>query len=136
MRKSLWLVILGFGVCPFEAHTTASSDVHQGYQPAVVVSVVKHETPSNYIGGNPADGPLQARNYAYEIGIRLDCDVYVGLYQSAVHYLPSGFAPNNRVDVRLRKHVMYVSLPFDDWDVKMGILSHRRIKNESCSARG
>ena len=109
---------------------------HDRYQTATVVSVEKHLSESNYVGGSLSDAPLQARNYSYDIGIRLDCNIYVGLYQSPIHYLPSDFAPNKTVGVRLQKHVMYVSLPYSDWDVKMGIVSHRRIKNESCLARG
>jgi len=136
MNKVLMLLALVSGVLLLYVHAKTSGDVEQGYQTATVVSVEKHETSSNYIGGNPADSPLQARNYAYEIGLQMDCDVYVGLYQSATNYLPSDFARNKTVDVRLRKHVLYISLPYSDWDVKMGILRHRRIKNESCPAKG
>jgi len=136
MKKSLMLFALVSGVLLIFMHAQTSGDREQGYQTATVISVTKHEASSNYVGGNPADAPLQARNYAYEIGMRMDCNVYVGLYQSATNYLPSDFAPNKTVDVRLRGHVLYVSLPYNDWDVKMGILRHRRIKNESCPARG
>jgi hypothetical protein len=134
IMKSLMLLALVFGVLLVCLNAKTTRDVEQGYQTATVVSVEKYETPSNYVGDNPADAPLQSRNYAYEIGIRLDCHVYVGLYQSAIHYLPADFAPNKTVDVRMQKHVMYVSLPDSDWDVKMGIVSHRRIKDESCPA--
>jgi len=134
MRKSLMLLALVFGVLLVCLNAKTTRDIDQGYQTATVVSVEKYETPSNYAGDNPADAPLQSRNYAYEIGIRLDCNVYVGLYQSAIHYLPADFAPNKTIDVRMQKHVMYVSLPYNDWDVKMGIVSLRRIKDESCPA--
>ena len=134
MKKSLMLFALVFSVLLVCMHARTKPDVEQGYQTATVVSVNKYETHSNYVGDNPADAPLQSRNYAYEIGIRMDCNVYVGLYQSAINYLPADFAPNKTVDVRMRKHVMYVSLPYNDWDVKMGIVGHRRIKNESCPA--
>jgi hypothetical protein len=136
MRKSLILLALVSGVLLIYVHAKTSGAAEQGYQTATVVSVEKHETSSNYIGGNPSDSPLQSRNYAYEVGLRMECNVYVGLYQPATNYLPSDFAPNKTVDVRLRKHVLYVSLPYSDWDIKMGILSHRRIKNESCPERG
>jgi hypothetical protein len=134
MRNSLILLALVFCVPLVGLHAKASRDVEQGYQTATVVSVEKYQTRSNYAGDNPTDAPLQARNYAYQIGIRLECDTYVGLYQSAFNYLPSDFAPNKTVDVRMRKHVMYISLPYRDWDVEMGILSHRRIKDEACPA--
>jgi hypothetical protein len=134
MNKSLMLLALVFGVLLVYMQAKSKPDAEQGYQTATVVSVDKYEAPSNYVGDNPVDAPLQGRNYAYQIGIRLDCSVYVGLYQSATNYLPADFAPNKTVDVRMRKHVMYVSLPYNDWDVKMGIVGHRRIKNESCPA--
>jgi hypothetical protein len=38
------------------------------------------------------------------------------------------------VDVRLHKNVLYISLPDSDWDVKMGVVRHRRVKDESCAA--
>ena len=135
MRPSSILLALAFGFLLTNPNAHASGDLEQGYQTATVISVEKQESPSNHAGDNPADRPLQARNYAYAIGIRLDCNVFVGLYQSAINYLPADFAPNKTVDVRLRKHVMYVSLPYHDWDVEMGILSHRRIRSESCPAR-
>jgi hypothetical protein len=76
---------------------------------------------------------LQARDYSYDIGIRLNCNLYVGRYESATRYLPSVFAPNHQVDVRLHKHIMYVSLPFSDEEVMMGIVGHKRVKDEVCA---
>jgi hypothetical protein len=134
MKKSLMSLALVSSVLLVCLQAKTTAEAEQGYQAATVVSVEKYSAPSNYVGDNPADAPLQARNYAYQIAIRLDCNVYVGLYQSAINYLPADFAPNKTVDVRMRKHVMYVSLPYNDWDVKMGIVSHRRIKDESCPA--
>jgi len=136
LTKSLMVLAFVLGVLLIDLRAGASEDAEPGYQTATVISVEKHQAPSSYVGDNPADRPLQPRNYAYEIGIRLDCKVYIGLYQSAINYLPSDLAPNKTVDVRLRKHIMYISLPDSDWDVKMGILYRRRIKNESCAVRG
>jgi len=99
-----------------------------------VVSVDRFQPVSNYLGENPADAPLRAREYSYDIGIRLACNIYVGRYESAINYLPSAFARNQIVDVRLQKHILYVSLPDSDWDVKMGIVSRRRVRDESCAA--
>lgn len=102
-----------------------------GYQTATVVSVDKYAAPSNYIG-SPTDAPLRTESYAYDIGIRVDCDVYVGRYESATDYLPAVFAANHPVDVRLQKHALYVSLPFGDRVVKMGIVGHHHIRENSC----
>jgi hypothetical protein len=104
-----------------------------GYQTATVVSVEKYNSPSTYIG-SPTDAPLQPEEYAYDIGIRLECDLYVGRYESATDYLPSVFAADHSVDVRLQKHVLYVSLPFGDQVVKMGIIGHHRVKDNACPA--
>jgi|HubBroStandDraft_6_1064221.scaffolds.fasta_scaffold108205_2 hypothetical protein len=136
MKKNLILsgIVLGALLICLQAY--ANPTVKQGYQTATVVSVEKHETPSNYVGDNPMDAPMQVESYSYDIGIRLDCNVFFGRYESATDYLPSAFAPNHQVDVRLQKHIMYVSLPSGDREVKMGIVGHQRVKNEGCPAKG
>jgi len=77
---------------------------------------------------------LQAEDYSYDIGIRLNCNIYIGRYESATDYLPSVFSPKHSVDMRLQKHIMYVSLPESDREVKMGIVGHSRVKEEGCAA--
>jgi hypothetical protein len=134
MKKSLILSCIALGGLLICLHAYAKPNVKQGHQTATVVSVEKHETPSNYVGDNPTDAPLQADDYSYDIGIRVECNVFVGRYESATNYLPSVFAPKHQVDVRLEKHVMFVSLPFSDREVKMGIVWHRRMKDEGCPA--
>jgi len=137
MRRRLWLLAVACAVVLISMHADAkhSTPAEEGYQTATVVSVERYQPTSNYLGENPSDAPLQAREYAYDIGIRLDCEVYVGRYRSATNYLPSSFAPNQTVDARLHKHALYVSLPYSDWDVKMSVVRHRRVKDESCVAR-
>ena len=135
MRRILILSAVVWGVLLISPHarakrTTATED---GYQVATVVSVKKHVSASNYAGDNPTDAALQARDYSYDIGIRLNCNVYVGRFESAIRYLPSVFSPDHEVDVRLRKHVMFVILPFSDEEVMMGIVNHRRVKDEVCA---
>jgi hypothetical protein len=114
-------------------HADTKRESKDQYQTATVVSVDKHVSQSNYIG-SPSDAPLQAEDYSYDIGIRLNCNIYVGRYESATNYLPSVFSPKRSVDVRLQKHVMYVSLPESDREVKMGIVGHSRVKEEGCAA--
>jgi hypothetical protein len=101
-------------------------------QTATVVSVAKYEAPSNYIG-SPTDAPLQPTEYADDIGIRLGCELYVGRYESAIDYLPSAFTPNHSVDVRIQKHILYVTLS-GDRELKMGIIRHSHLKDASCPA--
>jgi hypothetical protein len=126
------ITILALMCCAWLTYLYA--DTKQGYQLATVVKVEKYEVPSNYVGGSATDAPLQPEVYAYDIGLKVNCDVYVGRYQSATDYLPSIFARNHEVDVRVQKHILFVSLPDSDRDVKMGIVSHRRLKEQSCTA--
>jgi hypothetical protein len=134
MKKTLMLLSLMLTGLLVYLHADTKKDSRMGYQTATIVSVDKHVTPSNYVGTSPSDAPLQADDYSYDIGIRLNCNLYVGRYESAIDYLPADFALNHSVDVRLDRHVMYVSLPQGDRDVKMGIVSHHLVKTESCKA--
>jgi hypothetical protein len=115
-------------------HAGTKRESKDQYQTATVVSVDKHVPESNYVGGSPSDAPLQAEDYSRDIGIRLNCNIYIGRYESATGYLPSVFSPKHSVDVRLQKHIMYVSLPESDREVKMGIVGHSRVKEEGCAA--
>ena len=134
MRKALIVSALGCGVLLISSHSGAKQTTKDGYQTATVVSVEKHSSTSNSVGDNPTDAPLQADDYSYDIGIRLECNVYVGRYESAIDYLPSVFAPNHAVDVRVQAHLIYVSLPSGDREVKMGIVGHRHLKEQECVA--
>jgi hypothetical protein len=134
VRKETWLsAVASVGLlCSVNAHAKPATE--NGHQPATVVSVKKHVSASNYAGSNPSDAPLQAPGYAYDIGIRLNCNLYVGRYESAIKYLPSAFAPGHEVDVRLHKHIMYISLPVNDEEMMLGIVSHKRVNDEMCAA--
>jgi len=136
MKRILSISVVMASLMLIYVQANAKASKQTGFETATVVSVDKHETPSNYVGGSPSDAPLMAQDNSYDIGIRLNCNVYVGRYESATDYLPSVFAPNHSVDVRLDGHLMFVSLPDGDRIVKMGIVSHKRVKEQSCSANG
>lgn len=103
------------------------------YQNATVVSVDKYAAPSNYAGTTPTDAPLQPQAYTYDVSVRVNCNVYVGRYESAIDYLPSVLAPNKAVDARVDKHRIYINVPGSDQQVKMGIVSHKRAE-QGCSS--
>jgi hypothetical protein len=128
MRNSLLLFLLVFGILL----TGLSAGTKQEYHSATVVSVANHETQSNYVGDNLSDAPLQSQVYSYDIGIRLNCTLYVVRYDSATDYLPSVFAPNRAVNVDLHKHDMYVNFPGDRW-VRLGIDSRLQEKDKDCT---
>lgn len=132
MKKTLMVSALILSALLVYLHADAKRASKDQYQTATVVSVDKHVSQSNYVGNTASDAPLQADDYSYDIGIRLDCNVYIGRYESPIDYLPSVFSPKHTVDVRFQKHIMYVSLPDSDREVKMGIVGHRRVKEEDC----
>jgi hypothetical protein len=134
MKKTSMVLGLIMSTLLVYLHADTKRESKDQYQTATVVSVDKHVAESNYVGDSPSDAPLQAEVYSYDIGIRLNCDVYIGRYQSATDYLPSVFLPKHTVDVRLQKHILYVSLPESDREVKMGITSHQLQKGNQCAA--
>ncbi len=134
MKRTLMTSALILSALLVYLHADTKKDSRAGYQTATVVSVDKHVSPSNYVGGGGTDAPLMADDYSYDIGIRLNCNIYVGRYESATDYLPSIFAPQRTIDVVVQKHVLYVSLPDSDREVKMGITSHHLLKGDQCAA--
>jgi len=135
MKRGLTFAGILLLSCLIYARTNTKA-TQSGFEMATVVSVHRYVSPSNYVGDNPSDAPLQAESYNYDIGVRLNCDTYVGRYESAIDYLPAVFAPNHTVDVRLDKHLIYVSLPQGDRIVKMGIVYHKHLKVNACRVSG
>jgi hypothetical protein len=123
MKKTL--MVLG------HLHADTKRESKDRCQTATVATVDKHVSESSSAGASPSVAPLHAEDYSYDIGIRLSCNIYIGRYESATDHLPSAF-PNHAVEVRLQKHVMYVSLPDGDREVKMGIVGHSRLKEKAC----
>jgi hypothetical protein len=104
------------------------------YQSGTVISVESREAPpSNYVGSNPSDAPMQSEVYSYDIGIRVGCTVYRTEYDSAIDYLPAVFTPNHPIQVSLRKHVMNVNIP-GYREVRMPIDGHQGVKDPACTA--
>ena len=110
------------------------ASVKGGYQTARITSVKKLDTSPQFVGGNPTDAPLHADEFAYEIGVRVECTNYIGRYESFMDYLPKAIAPDKQVDVRLEKHWMYLSLPTDR-EIKMGIVHYEKIREADCPAK-
>jgi hypothetical protein len=130
MKNNLLLLAIVSGVLSTSLYAAANP----GYQPATVVSVESHATPSNNEGGDPSDAPLQSVVNSYDIGIRLGGTVYRASYDSAFEDMPSIFSPNHPVEVNLKGHVMYVKLP-GDRAVEMPIES-RAGENSASPAAG
>jgi hypothetical protein len=122
MKRNLWI---GVTALVLVVPCLYGSQYVQG----TVADVQKHRvySPESTMGGsNPSDAPLTSRYYAFEVSVRVDCRAYVGRYETPFNYLPSAFIPDQPIQLRLTKHVMYFDLP-NDPDMRMGIM--RRSSN-------
>jgi hypothetical protein len=123
MKKNLCTCIAAFIFIVPGLHAAENGPFVEG----TVVRAQQHRVYSNdpMIGGsNPSDAPLTSRYYVYEVSVRINCTTYVGRYETPFNYLPSEFASNQTIQVRLTKHVMYFDLP-NNPDLRMGIV-HRK----------
>jgi hypothetical protein len=127
MKATLMLTALAF----VAQLTNAYAGTKPAYQQATVVSVTNRESPSNYVG-NPTDAPLQPQVYSYDIGIQLDCTIYVVRYDTGLDYLPSAFSPHQTVEVSLEKHAMSVNVP-GGRELRLGIASRSHVNDSSCA---
>ena len=85
------------------------------------VQKFKESSPDYSGGSNPSDAPIASRYYAFEVAIRVGCEVYVGHYETPFNYLPSAFTTQRTVSVRLSKHAMHFDLE-NNPDLRMGIV--------------
>ena len=101
-------------------------------QQGTIVNVQKQDvaTPPAQTGTDPVRTPLQSHYYLYNVSVRLNCNVYVGRYESEVDNLPSELSANNSVPIRVQKHVMYLDFPGDT--VKMQIVHHKVSQQGTC----
>ena len=101
-------------------------------QPGTIVSVQKQDvsTPPVRTGASADRTPLQSHYYLYDVSVRLNCDVYVGRYETELDDLPSALSANNSVPVRLVKHSMYLDFPGDT--LKMKVVHHTVSREEAC----
>lgn len=101
-------------------------------QPGTIVSVQKQDvsTPLVRTGADPVRTPVQSHYYLYNVSVRLNCNVYVGRYESELDDLPAALSANNSVPIRLMKHTMYLDFPGDS--VKMQIVRHKVSQEAAC----
>ncbi|MGC1438131.1 MAG: hypothetical protein WA847_19705, partial [Terriglobales bacterium] len=128
MKKNIAIDIAVLVIVPMLNASPAQGTANPFVQ-GTVIEVQKQKVyfPDYAIGGsNPSDAPLTSRYYAYRVSVRVDCKTYVGWYETVLNYLPSEFTPNEPIQVRLTRHVMYFDLPYDP-DLKMGIVRRERV---------
>jgi hypothetical protein len=120
MKKAL-MVVIGFVACilPMLLQASAGQDLRGTYRPATVVSVSKVDT---------------TVDYAYDMGIRLDCILYVVRYKSANDYLPIGIAPDHPIDVLTGEHGYWMHLVLSpDHIAELRVMSTTGSGETSCA---
>jgi hypothetical protein len=101
------------------------------FQKAVVLRVEKSQATLPY-RRRIADSPPPPTEYDFEVSLRMGCLVYVGLYQSAIDYLPSTIAPDQSVEVSVEKHLLRVKVP--EREITMEITRRYRASPSLCNS--
>lgn len=129
MKIALCVVILAVVSAITVPFATGQSEPSQE---GMIVSVQKQEvaTPPVRTGADPVRTPLQTHYYLYNVSVQLNCDVYLGRYETEFNNSPAALSPHNRVPVRLMKHSMYLDFPGDT--VKMRIVHHKVSAEGAC----
>jgi len=133
MKVSLFVVILAV----VSAVAVPSADGQAKPSPeGTIVNVNKQDvaTPAVRAGANLDHAPLQSHYYLYNVSVQLNCDIYVGSYESESDDLPDTLSPNNHVPIRIAKHVMYLDFP--GAPVKMQIVRHKVSQADTCGQAG
>ena len=129
MKSSLFVVILA--VVSAVAVTSATGQSKPS-QEGIIVKVNQQDvaTPPVRTGADPVHTPLQSHYYLYNVSVQLNCDIYVGRYESESDDLPDALSPNHHVPIRITKHVMYLDFPGEP--VKMQIVRHKVSHADAC----
>lgn len=102
------------------------------YLEGTVVGVDKRGSQEPVLGQNPSDAPLaDPATFAYDVAVNVNCGTYVGRYQSWYDYVPSGFAADRKIQLRLTRSMMYVSIP-DEKEIELAIVS-KHIDRRPCN---
>ena len=102
------------------------------FQKAVVIRVDRSQPTLPY-RRRIADSPPPPSEYDFEVELRMGCQVYVGLHQSAINYLPGVIAADETVDVSMDKHVMRVRV-LEGREITFEITRHYRASPASCGS--
>jgi hypothetical protein len=130
MKKIMAVLVFLIAVVSLAAAIARASHP-KTYQDATVLSVNKYEEPRMVGGDNPTDAPLaDPETFTYDISVHANCGTYVGRYENWYDYVPAELSPNQKVQVRLTRSVMYVPIPNQE-EVKMPIVS-KKVERGTC----
>lgn len=128
--RSVFVPLLFLAIC---APLYAAKSMGVQHETATVVSVEVHDTPTNYVGDNPADAPLQVQAYSYDITLRTGCASYIAQYDTPIDYLPSAFVAGGTVDIIAKRHTILANLPTGE-EALLIIHHRRRLLDGGCSS--
>jgi hypothetical protein len=111
--------------------TYASGQSKQSQQ-GTIVQVQKQDVadPAVRTGAAATRAPLQSHYYLYNVSVQLNCDLYVGRYETELDDLPSALSANSSVPVRIEKRLMYLDFPGNT--VQMRIVRHKVSQQGTC----
>ena len=132
MRKSIVLPLVL--LLAWSLMTAAAKELQsKPYVDATVLRVDKHESSPQVGGDNPSDAPMpDPETFSYDIAVQVNCGTYVGRYQSWYDYVPALFAPDQRIQLRLTRSMMYVPVP-NQREVEMSIVS-KHVERGNCGS--
>jgi len=132
MKRNLSITIVTLIVASSMLHASHTQSSSAQYVQGTIISVQKHlvSSPADALT-TPTDAPLSSHDYAYEVAVRVDCKTFTGRYQTVFDYLPSAFAVDQPIQVRLSKHVLYFDLP-NHPEMKMGIVRRTSASGAGC----
>ncbi len=127
MNKLIAVIVLILGTSSLAF--AKSPQAGKTYVEGRVLYVERRQISQSTAGENPTDASLSdPKTYVYEIAIRVNCETYVGRRET---WHETGFAPNEKVRLRLTPSTMYVYRT-DRKEVKIKIVS-RHSESEPCS---
>jgi hypothetical protein len=99
-----------------------------------IINVEKQDvaTPPVREGANPVRTPLQSHYSVYNISVQVNCDVYVGRYESELDDLPSTLSAQSSVPVRLNNRAMDLDFP---GDTVTTTIVHHEVSHEGACAQ-
>ena len=119
MKRALLVIVFVACMLPALLHAGTEQDLEGAYQPATVVSVRKLVT---------------TPNYAYDIGIRMNCTLYVVRYKSANDSVPVQIAPDHTVNVLVDGHGHWMRVAVSsERPVELRVMSATASEDKSCA---
>jgi len=129
--KKMVVVLAVLGATLAVVGASAKESKIKQYVEGTVVRVDKYESEQVVAGQNPSDAPLaDPETFAYDVAVKVSCGTYVGRYQSWYDYVPSVFATDRKIQLRVTRSVMYVNVP-NEKEVELSIVS-KHIERGPC----